>query len=119
MKRYFIYALLLFFIMLSGRMASAQKAGGPCSYKHIVYPAKVLEVFGDTSRVYANFEVIFDNNRRDTISYYVMTGKYITRKEANEKGVVAGAVFKYIEMHILTGACTPFIKRLTLDKFGE
>lgn len=121
MKRPSIYPSLILCLLFTGNAAQAQKrkVGGPCSYKHNVYPAKVIQAIGDTARVFAKFEVTFDNNRKDTVSYYVLNGRYISRKEATEKGVVVGAKFKYIEMHITSGACTPFIKRLTLDKFEE
>lgn len=121
MKKLAINSSFILCLLFTGNASQGQKrkVGGSCSYKHIVYPAKVIQAFGDSARVFAKFEVIYDNKYKDTISYYVLNGKYITRKEATAKGVVVGAKFKYIEMHITSGACTPFIKRLTLDKYEE
>ena len=119
MNRSVIYPAFFICLLLAGKLSHAQKVGGSCGYKHTIYPAKVLKIHSyDTARMNIIFEVTYEKYK-DTTSYYFQFHRYIRKSEADAKGVVVGAKFKYIESHIVSGACTPFIKRLTLDKYEE
>lgn len=121
MNRFAAYALTFIILLFASQSSTAQRTGGPCGYKHINFPARVIMITGgaDTTKMNVYFEVTHSEKYKDTTSYYSQFGRYARKSLLDEKGVITGATFNYVEMHITSGACTPFIKRLTLDKYLE
>ena len=92
-------------------------AGEPCSYKDNIYPARVLKVEGaDANSLDISFEVT-RGKEKDTITYSDEMHRYMTQSEIEQNGIVLDAQYKYVESDIVSGSCTPHIKRLLLQKY--
>lgn len=123
MKTHIALSSFLFFSLLSSckYCRSQQADGGPCSYKTVFYPAKVIEILKLDSNM---FDVLMtintpNTNGNDTISYVGAYGRYMDSSEIDSLDVKIGTSYKYKIMEIETGSCSPYLEQLVIEKFEK
>ncbi len=95
-----------------------QPAGGPCSYRNTVIPARLIAMYSAGP----DYELLFklDSNALipppdDTISYYMEQGHYLPAREADSLGVAVGKYYTYLVRDIESGHCSPQIRQLLMQ----
>lgn len=105
-------------LLIPGKI-NAQKDGGGCSYDKKIYPATVVYAAGyDSIRAFILFAVEIDG-KMDTISYLSEFHINPGIEVIEQYDLRVGNVFCYEEWNIISGHCTPHIRRLTLDKYEK
>lgn len=133
MRIYTILLLIVFVIACNTKKKEEEKpalppeikkeepvAGGPCTYKDNVYPAKVVKIEGENeSALNIFFEVKISGKTKETISYYSKMNRYITPDEVMQKGILLDSVYKYVQSEIVTGTCTPKVSKFVFEKYEQ
>lgn len=95
-------------------------AGGPCTYKDNIYPAKVLKIAGQNDQTLdVSFEVKFDAKTKKTITYSSVMNRYISPDEVMKSGILLDSTYKYIQSEIVTGTCNPKVNKFVFEKYGD
>jgi hypothetical protein len=90
-------------------------AGGGCSYRSEVHPAKLIGFNQvDSINIDAEFEVSWPS-AKDTISYYMKKHNYLSAAQIKHDSLVVGNVYQYVEDFIVTGSCNPHITHLEME----
>lgn len=131
MRVYTIFLLLVFVIACNTQKKQEEKpaptpepakeepiAGGPCTYKDRVYPAKVLKIEGQNDQTLdVSFEVKLDAKTKKTITYSSVMNSYITPDEVMKKGILLDSTYKYVQSEIVTGTCNPKVNKFVFEKY--
>lgn len=95
-----------------------EPAGGPCSYKTTLYPARLVKfVKKDSVQFDAVFEVYHTYEWKDSLSYYLQFKQYLTKDKIIADHLDTGSVWQYRVDEIITGSCNPHIERLVMEKY--
>jgi hypothetical protein len=105
-------------ILLFACRSKEQVAGGPCSYKTSVYPAKVVRIEQIDS---VKYDALFEVNHGPLTfyaRYYEQNQAWFTKEQLLKDSIVVGAIFRYEEDRIVNGSCSPQIVRLVLEPYS-
>lgn len=94
-------------------------AGGPCSYDEYRVPARII-VFERLDSSTINVIMKLDSNEwvpptNDTLDFYMETGRYLTRAEADSLHLEKGKALTYLIQRIRSGSCNPEINTLLTE----
>ena len=90
-------------------------AGGGCSYRSEVHPAKLIgfkEI--DSVNIDAAFEINW-GSIKDTVMYRQKKGGYLTKEQIQKDTIVVGNTYQYVEDFIVSGSCNPHITHLEME----
>jgi hypothetical protein len=112
--------IVIFFIVATLFIACNNQeeipAGGPCSYRSEIHPAKLISIKQiDSINIDAQFEISWQTSK-DTISYYMAKHHYLTADQIKTDSLNIGNVYQYVEEFMVSGNCNPHIKYLELIK---
>lgn len=101
-------------LLLACNNAEEIPAGGGCSYRSVVHPAKLIGFKQqDSINIDAAFEISWSSSK-DTISYYVMKHNYLAAEQIRQDALVIGNTYQYVEDFIVTGSCNPHVTHLEM-----
>jgi hypothetical protein len=98
---------------------SSDVVGGPCSYKTINYPAKIIDIeciTADSSMYELTFQVDY-GGVVDTLEYGTQFEESLSGEEMREKQYQIGQLMTYEHMTIVSGSCNPDIFTLKMEPF--
>lgn len=126
---------ILFILILGCTAAAAQtttqvktkrtevSVGSNCRYWEMIYPAKVIELIptGGPS-IYdgpldISFEINMPGNKKDTVYYNTVMGKYLETKEIQKNDIAVGKTYRYITQSLISGDCPTMKKKIQLKPF--
>jgi hypothetical protein len=94
-----------------------------CRYWEMTYPAKLIKLIpiGGPS-IYdgpldASFEINMQGNKKDTIYYNSLMGKYIETDQLEKNKIAVGKIYRYITQSIISGNCPDMMKTIQLKQF--
>ena len=133
MRVYTILLLLILAIACNTRKKEEEKpvlppepqkeepiAGGPCTYKDNIYPAKVLKIEGQNDQTLdIVFEVTLSGKKKQTITYSGTMNSYISPDEVMKSGILLDSTYKYVQSEIVTGTCNPKVNKFVFEKYGN
>jgi len=95
--------------------------GGPCSYKEISYPAKLIYLeTHDSVRYNAWLEVdagINSSDKKDTVYSERLNGGPLYAEQIKKDSIVVGTTYTYVVKQIFSGSCTPRVTMVKFQKF--
>jgi len=93
--------------------------GGPCSYTTTNYPATIIDIF----EVYEGWNEIFflvkTLEPADTTTWSREFSGYISDEELKTERFKAGDTLAYEIREIIDGNCSPYLKRLTKERYKK
>jgi len=106
------------FLLLAGcNNQSETPAGGPCTYKSTVLPAKLIQLNSKDSLEYdAVFEISRTSGQTDTISYQQIHHQLLTTEEIKKDSLLVGQLYQFVEQDLVTGSCNPHIMSIQFRK---
>ena len=114
-KGFFVASFLLF---AGCNNQEETPAGGPCTYKNTVLPAKLIQLI---SRDSLNFDAAFEINRpsgiTDTVYYQEIHHRLLSAEELRKNSLHIGQTCEYQEQDLLTGSCNPHIVSIQLKNY--
>ncbi|MEQ1676413.1 MAG: hypothetical protein ABL876_06925 [Chitinophagaceae bacterium] len=114
----FIRPLLLLLIFqgacTNGKKEKEVPAGGPCTYKEEIHPAKLIKLETTDS---INYDAQFETGTTmpDTIEFHFLNNTYIRAEQVKADSILAGKVYKLVEQSIISGSCNPHIRTIRLE----
>ena len=94
-----------------------------CRYWKMTYPAKLIKLIpmGGPS-IYdgpldAGFEINMPGNKKDTVYYNSITGKYIETSQLEKDKIAVGKTYRYLTQSIISGNCPAMAKAIQLKQF--
>jgi hypothetical protein len=121
-----VYLLLLLPLICLGSCNGCKHekeipAGGPCTYKEEVHPAKLIRLQTTDSLNYdGQFEVqrgLQPANIADTVFFHFLNNTYIKVEHIKKDSIEVGKIYKLVEQSILSGSCNPHIQTIRLEKY--
>lgn len=112
----------MLFLSCSDNKEKEEPDGGPCSYETKIYPATVIKIeIGDSLYIDILFRVDdeFGNLYKDSVSWYMENKNWLSISEINKDSISLGKKYQFLIDEIKTGACNPFIEKLTLLKYEK
>lgn len=121
MKTSIIVLILIFVTGCKYCKHQQNPEGGPCSYKTVLYPATVIDIFKvDNNMFDVSMSINTPNtNGMDTIYYSSAYGRHMDSTEIKKLDVKIGSSFTYQIKHIETGSCSPYLESLIMEKFEK
>lgn len=134
MRIYTIFLLLVFAIACNTRKKEEEKqpalppevkkeepvAGGACTYKDNVYPAKVVKIEGDNENsLNITFEVTLDKKKKESITYFSVYQRNMTMNEVEQNHILLDSTYKFIQSEIISGACNPKVKKFVFEPYQK
>lgn len=111
------YTLFLFMLLPLVSFAQREREGGPCSYETTNYPAAIINIF----EIYDGWNDIYfsvkTNEPADTITWSNEFGGYLSTEELKNANYKTGDILNYQIMQIISGSCSPYLKRLTKENY--
>lgn len=105
------------------RIKREEVSANDCRYWEMTYPAKLIKLIpiGGPS-IYdgpfdASFEINMPGNKRDTIYYNSLTGKYIEPRQLEKDKITVGKTYRYITQSIISGNCPAMVKAIQFRQF--
>ena len=112
---------LLLLLIFPGACTNRKKekevpAGGPCTYKEEIHPAKLIKLETTDSINYdAQFET--GTGMPDTVTFHFLNHAYIKAEQVRVDSIAVGKVYKLVEQSIISGSCNPHIRTIRLEKY--
>ncbi len=106
------------FLLLTGcNNQEETPAGGPCTYRNTVLPAKLTRLISKDSLEYdAVFEVSRSSGQTDTVNYQQLHHRLLSAEDIKRDGLLVGEVYQYLEKDLVTGSCNPHIVSIQFRK---
>jgi hypothetical protein len=110
-----IYSFL--FLLAACNNQEETPAGGPCTYRNTVLPAKLIQLISSDSLNYdATFAISRSSGKADTVYYQQLHHRLLSAEEIKKDSLVVGQVYQYLEQDILTGSCNPHVVSIQFTK---
>ena len=120
MKYYFFPPLFVFFCLFAlNACAQRTPEGGPCSYEIQTYPAVITDIFEMDSLYSELFIVVYAYPPPDTLIWSGEFGSYLSNEELRLKNYKVGDTLSYQIKQIIEGACNPYIKWLSAERYKK
>lgn len=106
------------FLLLTGcNNQEETPAGGPCTYKKTILPAKLVQLISKDSLEYdAVFEVSRSPGQTDTVNYQELHHRLLSAEDIKKDSLLIGEVYQYLEQDLVTGSCNPHIVSIQFTK---
>jgi hypothetical protein len=117
-----IMLLLAVFLIAGCNTTDSNIAGGPCSYRDESIPVKVLSVVPSADTDECNLLLQLEDAAmgiKDTLSYFFETKKHLNTTILQQKNIRVGDSILLLNSVLITGDCTPNIRRIILEKFSR
>jgi len=103
-----------------GKKEKEIPAGGPCTYKEDIYPARLIKLVTNDSISYdVHFSVTRNNGAGtpDTVNLHFINNSYIKAEQVKADSIAVGKTYKLVDQTILTGSCNPHVQSIKLEKY--
>jgi hypothetical protein len=117
----FLPATLGILFLISCKGKKEEPAGGPCSYKEEIHPAKLIELRHIDS---LSFDAAFEigsrrqgGNSTDTEYFHSLNRQYITAEQVKRDSIMPGKLYQLVESNIISGSCNPHILSIRMQPF--
>lgn len=96
-------------------------AGGPCSYKETIHPAKLIKLETTDStwyNVWLELEAgIQSKDKMDTLYSRQLNGSLLHIDQIKKDSIAVGNTYKFVVQDIISGSCTPRVTMFRFEKF--
>jgi len=114
--RWILLLPLIYMAACNNKKEKEIPAGGPCSYKEEILPAKLVKLVTTDSLTYdAQFEI--GSTSTDTVTLHFLNHTYINAEQVKKDSIATGKVYKLVEQTIISGSCNPHIRTIRLEKY--
>lgn len=106
------------FLLLAGCTNQEETpAGGPCTYRNTVQPARLIQLISSDSLNYdAAFEISRSSGKADTVYYQQIHHRLLSAEELKKDSLFIGQTCQYLEQDLVTGSCNPHIVSIQFKK---
>jgi hypothetical protein len=117
MKNGMIISFLLLFSACNNHSQQEVPAGGPCTYKNTVRPARLIHLISNDS---VNYDAVLEISRSavllDTVYYQRIHHRLLSAEEVKKDSLLVGTTYQYVEQDLVMGSCTPHIVSILFKK---
>jgi hypothetical protein len=110
-----IYSFL--FLLAACNNQEETPAGGPCTYRNTVLPAKLIQLISSDSLNYdAAFAISRSSGKTDTVYYQQLHHRLLSTEEIKKDSLQVGQTYQYLQQDLVTGSCNPHVVTIQFKK---